>query len=119
MLPVIWLNESASSPSWSRDSMLMRCVKSPCRTRSVPMNSSWTELVIERASASPITSATASMMRNITPISTSTSSSACDSAHVAADHERLRAGQVVVQLVGPVAEHGGVSPHIGSPAPSA
>ena len=32
----------------------MRWVKSPCRTRSVPMNSSWIELVIERASARPI-----------------------------------------------------------------
>ena len=46
--------------------MLMRCVKSPWRTRSVPMKSSWIELVIERASASPITSATSSMMRKST-----------------------------------------------------
>ncbi len=46
--------------------MLMRCVKSPCRTRSVPMNSSWIELVIERASASPMISATISMIRNST-----------------------------------------------------
>ena len=58
MLPLIWLNEPASSPSWSLVMMSMRCVKSPCRTRSVPMNSSWIELVIERASARPMTSAT-------------------------------------------------------------
>ena len=43
---------------------LMRCVKSPCRTRSVPMKSSWIELVIDLASASPIRSATPWMMRN-------------------------------------------------------
>ena len=49
-----------------RDWMLMRCVKSPCRTRSVPMNSSWTELVIDRASARPMISATNSMIRNRT-----------------------------------------------------
>ena len=70
MLPVIWLNDPASSPSWSLVVMLMRCVKSPCRTRSVPMKSSWIELVIDRASASPMTSATSSMMRKRTATTT-------------------------------------------------
>ena len=32
----------------------MLWVKSPCRTRSVPANSSWTDPVIDRASARPI-----------------------------------------------------------------
>ena len=54
----------------------MRWLKSPTRTRSVPSNSSWTDPVIERASASPITSAAASMSRNSTASMKSTISSA-------------------------------------------
>jgi hypothetical protein len=66
MLLVMELNDAASSPSWSRDRMAILCVKSPRRTRSVPVNSSWTEPVIERASVSPIMNATTWMMRNNT-----------------------------------------------------
>ena len=44
--------------------MAILCVKSPCRTRSVPVNSSCTEPVIDRASARPATSATNWMTRN-------------------------------------------------------
>ena len=64
------LKESASSPSWSFASTAIRCEKSPCRTRSVPTNSSCTDPVIERASARPISSATNWMIRNRTPTST-------------------------------------------------
>ena len=55
MLPVIWLNESGQLAELI---VRLRCrsggAKSPWRTRSVPMNSSWIELVIERASARPM-----------------------------------------------------------------
>ena len=73
MLPVIALNDSASSPSWSSVSTRMRRVRSPRRTRSVPANSSCTAPVIDLARAKPITRATASMVRNITPIAISPS----------------------------------------------
>jgi hypothetical protein len=56
--------------------MSILCVKSRCRTRSVPTNSSCTEPVIDRASASPAISANTWMIRNSPPIANSTSSSA-------------------------------------------
>ena len=55
MLVVMVLNDDASSPSWSCDGTLILWEKSPCRTCSVPSNSSCTAPVIDRASAKPIT----------------------------------------------------------------
>jgi hypothetical protein len=58
MLAVIWLKEVASSPIWSRVRILILWLKSPSLTRRVPVNSSCTEPVIDRASTSPMMSAT-------------------------------------------------------------
>ena len=67
MPPAMWLNESASSPSWSRLVTGMRVVKSPCRSCSVPRYSECTLRVIERASISPRVRATAYRMRKMNP----------------------------------------------------
>ncbi len=64
MLVVIWLNDSASSPIWSRATTAILWPKSPWRARSVPVNNWCTDPVIDLASMSPITSAANSMMRN-------------------------------------------------------
>ena len=75
MLPVIWLNDSDSSPSWSWVVTWIRWLKSPLRTRSVPANSSCTDPVIDRASVRPIRRAAASMRRNSTARNSRTRSS--------------------------------------------
>jgi hypothetical protein len=74
---VIVLNESASSPSWSRAFTSIRCEKSPCWTRTVPTNSSCTDPVMLLASASPTTSATNWMTRKATPTTTTIASTTC------------------------------------------
>ena len=77
MLAVIELNDSASSPSWSREWTTILCEKSPPRTFSVPSKSSCTAPVIERASTNPMRKATARMMRNNTATIASAKSSSC------------------------------------------
>ncbi len=74
MRPVMSLNDVARWPSWSSDRTAMRCSKLPLLTRSVPLNSSSTEVVIVRASARPLPSATISMTSKSKPIPISTKS---------------------------------------------
>ena len=80
----------------------MRCAKSPCRTRSVPMKSSWIELVIDRASASPMTRATSSMMRNRTRATTSINLNAARPTCL--DLRATARRQALVQLARPEAQ---------------
>ena len=72
--PVITLNESASSPSWSRARTGITWVKSRLRRCSVPVKRSCTAPVICRASVSPSSSATDWMMRKSTPTTVSSAS---------------------------------------------
>ncbi len=95
MLAVIELNDSASSPSWSRVRMGILCVKSPWRTRSVPAKSSWTDPVIERASASPMPSATTWMTRNNPPTTPSSDQQHLAEAEVADRRDRRRRDAIV------------------------
>ena len=63
----ISLNESASSPSWSRERIGITWPNSPARSRCVPIVSSWTPRVIWRARRSPRARATAYTTRNTRP----------------------------------------------------